>query len=74
MVVTSLVKYTFPHPESCRIYLRSCPPLAKDVIYRWPLYLKISELKFPLFGPSFMHQYFLFSAVAIHFLSVTELK
>ena len=35
---------------------------------------KKSELNFHLFNLSFMSRYFLFSAVAIHFPSITELK
>ena len=39
MVVTSLVKHTIPipHLETYRIYLPLHSPLARDVIYGWPL-------------------------------------
>ena len=39
MVMTSLVKHTLPipHLETYRIYLPLHSPLARDVIYGWPL-------------------------------------
>ena len=36
--------HPLPHPETCRIYLTSSPPLTRDVINGWPLYVIISAI------------------------------
>ena len=49
IAVTSLVKHPpfLPHPRTSRIYLTPPSPLARDVIYGWPLCKNVKVKYFP---------------------------